>query len=125
MLAESGWAERVADTERFRLMMERATRAVVAVERTALGEEGPAGERVIGFARALTDDVCNGYISMLVVAPDRRGGGVGRALVERLTGDDPRITWVLRAGHGSAQFWRRLGFESTTIAMARVRTTGG
>ncbi len=110
-LAEEGWRHRVSDPVRFREMMKATTRALAAWEDT----------RVIGFARALCDGVSNGYISMVAVAADRRGRGLGRQLVERLTGDDPGVTWVLRAGRGSRGFWEKLGFEMSEVAMERIR----
>ena len=110
-LAENGWAHRVADPERFARMMQGSDRAVVAWD---------AG-RVVGFARALCDGVSNGYLSMVVVAEDWRGQGIGRALVRHLMGDDPEITWVLRAGHGSEGFWRKMGFAVSEVAMERTR----
>jgi ribosomal protein S18 acetylase RimI-like enzyme len=76
---------------------------------------------VVGFARALCDGVSNGYISMVAVAPERRGQGIGRELVRRLMGDDPAITWVLRAGRGSTGFWQKMGFSASEIAMERNR----
>jgi predicted N-acetyltransferase YhbS len=111
-LAENGWEKRVADVEKFRRMMENASRTVVAFE----------GERVIGFARALCDEVSNGYIGTVAVAVDFRGKGVGRELVERLVGDDPHITWVLRAGRGSEKFWKKMGFSVSEAAMEKTRT---
>jgi ribosomal protein S18 acetylase RimI-like enzyme len=110
-LAENGWEKRVADRERFRKMMENADRAVVVVE----------GERVVGFARALCDEVSNGYIGTVAVAEDFRRQGIGRALVEKLMGDDPNITWVLRAGRGSAEFWQKIGFTDSDAAMEKTR----
>lgn len=110
-LSEMGWQERVADPARFRIMMEKTDRAVVAF----------AGNRVVGFARALCDGTSNGYISMVVVAPDRRGEGVGRELVSRLIGDDEAITWVLRAGRGSRSFWEKMGFKASEVAMEKTR----
>lgn len=110
-LAENGWEKRVADEERFRKMMENADRTVVAFE----------GERVVGFARALCDDVSNGYIGTVAVAGDFRKRGIGRALVERLIGDDTNITWVLRAGRGSKEFWEKLGFTASDVAMEKTR----
>ena len=114
-LARVGWEERVRDPERFRRMLEGADRCVVALQQG----------RVIGFVRALCDGVANGYISMLAVAEELRGHGIGSELVRRLTADDEpgAVTWVLRAGRGSAGFWRKVGFEPSAIAMERVRTS--
>ena len=110
-LAENGWGKRVADEARFRRMIENASRAVVAFD----------GDRLVGFARALCDDVSNGYIGTVVVAEDKRRLGVGREIVRQLMGDDPNITWVLRAGHGSQAFWRKMGFTRSSVAMERTR----
>jgi predicted N-acetyltransferase YhbS len=110
-LAEAGWQHRVSDAERFRKMMAQTSRTIVAWD----------GGLVVGFARAVCDEVSNGYISMVAVAADRRGQGIGRKLIEHLLGDDRNITWVLRAGHGSAGFWEKMGFKSSQVAMERVR----
>lgn len=104
-LASCGWGRRVQDPERFQRMISGSWRVVVAV----------ANGEVIGFARALSDGVSNGYLSMVAVQ------GSGRALVEQLVGGDPRVTWVLRAGRESQEFWSSLGFERSQITMERVR----
>ena len=114
-LAEAGWQERVSDPERFRKMMEHTSRTIIAWD----------GPLVVGFARAVCDEVSNGYISMVAVSAERRGQGIGRQLIERLIGNDPRITWVLRAGHGSATFWEKMGFKPSEVAMERVRAVTG
>ncbi len=110
-LGEQGWEHRVGDAQKFRRMMEKSSRAVVALD----------GSRLVGFARALCDEESNGYISMVAVASDKRGQGVGRELVRRLMGDDARITWVLRAGRGSRGFWEKMGFKRSEVAMERIR----
>ena len=110
-LSEAGWKQRVSDPERFRRMMAKTERAVVAC----------ADSRVVGFARALCDGASNGYISMVAVAADWRGQGIGRKLVEYLMGDARNITWVLRAGRGSEGFWEKMGFKSSEVAMEKVR----
>jgi ribosomal protein S18 acetylase RimI-like enzyme len=110
-LIDAGWEHRVGDPESFRSMMEKTDRTVVAWDE----------QRVIGFGRALCDGVSNGYISMVAVAPDRRGQGIGRKLVECLIQNDNNLTWVLRAGRGSEGFWKRLGFTNSAIAMERLR----
>ncbi len=110
-LSENGWAHRVADPAAFTKMLDQTDRTVVA------WQEG----RVVGFARALCDGVSNGYLSMVVVAEAVRGQGVGREIVQRLMGNDPQLTWVLRAGHGSEGFWSKMGFTASKIAMESTR----
>lgn len=111
-LCAVGWGHRLGDAAMFARLLAHSDRTVVA----------RAAGRVVGFARALCDGESNGYVSMVAVAPELRGRGIGRELIERLIGDDPRITWVLRAGPGSPDFWRRLGFVPSQIAMERVRS---
>jgi ribosomal protein S18 acetylase RimI-like enzyme len=111
-LGQHGWGHRTGSPEHFAQLLENSQRTAVALK----------GEQIIGFARGITDGLSNGYLSMVVVDDQHRREGIGRALVEHVMGDNPDITWMLRAGReGAEAFFASLGFETSVIAMERPR----
>ena len=115
LLAAIGWSHRVGDAEEFRDLVASSQVALVAVDQG----------QVVGFVRALSDGLSNGYISMLGVREASRRQGIGSALVRAAMGQNPDMTWVLRAGRpGLVSFYERLGFRVSQVAMERVRADG-
>lgn len=112
LLSTSGWAHRIDGVEELGRLISASQRAVVAV----------ADDEIVGFARAITDGISNGYLSMVVVAESHRRQGLGKALVEHIVDSEPRVTWMLRAGReGPADFFAKLGFSASQTAMERLR----
>jgi predicted N-acetyltransferase YhbS len=108
---EPGWASRFQDSEEFQRLISKSQRALVAIE----------GDRIIGFVRAITDDMSNGYLTLLIVRSGHRGKGIGRALVRAIVGENTGMTWILRADRGAETFYERVGFVRSKVAMERPR----
>lgn len=68
LLARNGWAHRVNNVDAFQRLMQASQIAVLA--------HTPNGD-IVGFARAITDFVSNGYLSMVVVDSAYRRRGIG------------------------------------------------
>ncbi|MFJ2713502.1 GNAT family N-acetyltransferase [Pseudomonas sp. NPDC087346] len=111
-LGQHGWGHRTGSPEHFAQLIQNSQRTAVALK----------GAQIIGFARGITDGLSNGCLSMVVVDDQHRREGIGRALVEHVMGENPDITWMLRAGReGAEAFFTSLGFETSVIAMERPR----
>ncbi len=92
---------------RLRRAIEASSYCVVAME----------GDRVIGFARAMSDEAFAVYIADILVAPDRQRQGIGRRLAEAILHHYPMDTFhhqVLIAERGAEGFYRRLGMMPVT-----------
>jgi len=112
MLTASGWAHRIESAGYLQRLIQASHRTAVAM----------LDDQVVGFARAITDGLSNGYLSMVVVAKPWRRQGVGRALVQHIVGSDVSVTWVLRAGRpGAPEFFSKLGFVASVDAMEMRR----
>jgi ribosomal protein S18 acetylase RimI-like enzyme len=62
---------------------ERAGRAMTGPGVTALVAIEVEEQRALGFSQAVGDGCFGGYLCMLLVDPQARGRGIGKALVER------------------------------------------
>jgi len=112
LLSACGWTRKIEDPKVFAASVRASQIALVA----------EVDGNVVGFLRAITDGIFNGYISMVAVTPNRQGTGIGKALVNAAVGTNQNITWVLRADRTGVQgFYTSLGFEQSSVAMERRR----
>jgi GNAT superfamily N-acetyltransferase len=79
------------------------------------------GERLVGFARAISDGVRNAYVSTVVVLPDYRGKGIGGAMIGRLLEGKDQIAFVLHARPLVKPFYAKAGFSNAEDMMRRPR----
>jgi GNAT superfamily N-acetyltransferase len=86
-----------------------------------------AGGRLLGFAYVMPahDPVWGDYLDNLHVAPDLKGGGMGRRLMQgvahRLRSDGsklPLFLWVLDANTTARGFYERLGAEIRDLQLS-------
>lgn len=106
-----GWYRKADDEPRLARMLEGTTQMVSAWE----------GERMVGFARAISDQAYNGYISSVAVHPRWQGKGLGERLIDALMEQNDEIKFVLTAVPGIHGFYERLGFATDPEAMVRYR----
>jgi aralkylamine N-acetyltransferase len=103
---DHGWTH-ASDPERLRTAIEASSYSVVALE----------DERVVGFARAMSDEAFAVYIADILVAPDRERRGIGRTLAEAILDHYPIERFhhqVLVAERGAEGFYRKLGMVPVT-----------
>ena len=81
LLVAHGWSHRLGTLSKFEALVAASQCNLVALH----------GDEVVGYARAVTDGLSNGYLSMLVVAPAFRGRGLGRALVQQALAKAPAL----------------------------------
>ncbi len=76
------------------------------------------GNRLIGFARAISDGVYQAALYDMAVHPDYQGKGIGKTIVERVKEKLSGFNIVLYASPGKEDFYRRLGFSKMLTGMA-------
>lgn len=119
LYAAHGWTH-ANHPERLRTAIECSSFAVVATQ----------DERVVGFARAMSDEAFAVYIADILVSPDMQRQGIGRRLAEAILDHYPLETFhhqVLIAEKGAEGFYRRLGLAPVTNfgLTAFIRTRAG
>jgi len=80
-----------------------------------------SGERLVGFARAISDGATNAYVSTVAVLPEYRGRGIGREMIRRLVDGKDGILFVLHARPEVQPFYLKSGFEPAADMLRRPR----
>ena len=108
-----GWERRTADRDRLAQLVRGSMFVVSAWE----------GDRLVGFARAISDGAANAYISTVAVLPEYQKRGIGRELIQRLLEDRDHLQFVLHANERAYPFYLHLdvGFEPFDNVLARRR----
>ena len=78
-------------------------------------------DRLIGFARAISDGATNAYVSTVAVAPEHQKHGIGREMIRRLMEGRDGILFVLHARPAVKEFYAKCGFEEATDMLRRPR----
>jgi ribosomal protein S18 acetylase RimI-like enzyme len=79
------------------------------------------GEQLVGFARIISDEATNGYISTVTVAPRWQDRGLGTKLMRALMAGRDGLKLTLDARIGSTRFYERLGFRRADMVYVRPR----
>lgn len=111
LFTAAGWGWRAEDPATLAALVEGSRFVVSAHD----------GERLVGFARAISDGVTNAYVGNVSVLPPYRGRRIGAELVRRLLEGRDTIRFFLHAAPGVQDFYRKLGFEDASDMLRRDR----
>ena len=112
LFAATGLRRRARDNDELTLRWLAATPVIVSA--------WDAG-RLVGFARMLSDEATNAYVSTVAVAPQWQDRGLGTRLMRSLLDGRDSMKFVLEAAPGAERFYERLGFERAPNAFVRQR----
>lgn len=104
------------------------TRAMLRHSDLVFGIGEGASGRLVGFARVLTDRVFKAFVFDVIVAPDRRGQGLGSRLVRRIL-SHPGLQSArhieLACRPELQAFYRRFGFDAEVGGIGLMRRVSG
>jgi GNAT superfamily N-acetyltransferase len=108
-----GWPE-PPSAERHLELLRRADHVALALD----------GERVVGFATAISDGVLSAFVPLLEVLPEYQGRGIGTELMHRLLAELEGLYMVdLACDEALVPFYERLGLRRSDAAMG-IRNRG-
>ena len=100
------------------------TRAILKGSDVVIGICDRADDRLVAFARVLTDGIARAFIFDVIVAADQRARGLGRRVVEELL-EHPAVKNVelveLYCRPELVAFYERMGFSSPDSGVVLMR----
>jgi GNAT superfamily N-acetyltransferase len=107
-----GWHHRTRDPERLAQMVRGSMYGVSAFD----------GDKLVGFARAISDGAFNAYVSTVAVLSKCQRQGIGRELIRRLLEGCEHVQFVLHAGPDAQPFYLECGFRHAPDMLRRDRS---
>jgi len=107
----AGWRHRTSDLGQLARLVQNSTYVVSAWR----------GDDLVGFARAISDEVSNAYISTVAVSDEDGRREILGELIRRLVQGRDEITFVLQAVPALAAFYKDQGFEPAPEMYRRPR----
>jgi GNAT superfamily N-acetyltransferase len=111
LFESAGWHHRTRDRERLAQMVRGSMYGVSAHD----------GERLVGYARAISDGAFNAYVSTVTVLPEYQRRGIGREMMRRLLDGREHVQFVLHAASEVHPFYVRCGFSHAPDMLRRDR----
>jgi ribosomal protein S18 acetylase RimI-like enzyme len=110
LFQQAGWHDKI-NKARIKSMIEHSNIIVTAWD----------NKEMVGFARCTTDYTFNGQINNVVVDENYRNQGIGKKLINRILESSDKVTYILRADPGSIDFYKKLGFIESDLAIIYKR----
>jgi GNAT superfamily N-acetyltransferase len=76
------------------------------------------GDRLVGFARAISDDAYQAAVYDMAITPDYQRKGIGAMIMKRILSRLPHCNVILYAAIGKEPFYEKMGLRKMKTGMA-------
>jgi predicted GNAT family N-acyltransferase len=75
------------------------------------------GNKLIGFARVITDNTLFATIWNMIVKPEYHKKGVGKMMIQKCLDTYPNLRFFLFSGENTVDFYKKMGFATHRFGM--------
>ncbi len=111
LFEQAGWHHRTQDLGRLARVVTGSAFVVSAWD----------ADRLVGFARAISDGASDAHISTVAVADEYRRKGIGQELIRRLLEGRDDLAFIAHAPTELASFCAKAGFKPADSMFRRAR----